>query len=96
MKPNPPFPNIAIYEDVTPLKSRIIYALRNRKNSDGGKIYRFVWSREGRIFCRTESESQESPQPPPHIVNGPQDLEKLGWSELEIEDIIHKKKPASE
>ena len=96
MKPNPPFPNIAIYEDVTPLKSRIIYALRNRKNSDGGKIYRFVWSREGRIFCRTESESQESPQPPPHIVNCPQDLEKLGWSELEIEDIIHKKKPASE
>ena len=67
-----------------------------KKNNDGSKVYRFVWSREGRIYSSMEIESQASPQPPPHIVNCPQDLEKLGWSESEIEDIIHKKKPASE
>ena len=91
VKPSPPYPHVAIYDDVTPLRSRILYALRNKKNNDGNKVYKFVWSREGRIYCRTESESQQETQPPPHIVNCSQDLRKLGWKDSEIEDIIHKK-----
>ena len=63
---------------------------------NGTKKYLHVWSRDGRIFCRTEAESKqrvtnpitgkEGP-PNPHIVNKVQDLEALGWTTLEIEDI---------
>ena len=90
-----PHKKAAIYEDVTPLRSRIMYALRNRMENDNKK-YLYVWSRDGRIFCRTEAESKqrvtnpitgkEGP-PKPHIVNKVQDLEALGWTMLEIEDI---------
>ena len=90
-KPHCPYPKAEIYEDVTPLRSRILYALREKKDSDDNKVYRYVWSREGRIYCRTDAESKVSPQPPPHIINCPQDLLKLGWIQNEIEEIIHKK-----
>ena len=102
VKPSPPHPTAGIYDDVTPLRSRILYALRNKKveGSDKKKC-EFVWSREGRIYCRTEDESKQKvmnhttgreAMPKPHIVNKPQDLEKLGWSRQEILDIIHNKK----
>ena len=91
-KPNCPYPRAEIYEDVTPLRSRILYALRNKKDDDDNKVYRYVWSREGRIYCRTDAESKRSPQPKPHIINCPQDLAELGWSPSEIHEIIHKKK----
>ena len=90
-KPHCPYPKAEIYEDVTPLRSRILYALRNKKDSNDVKLYRYVWSREGRIYCRTDAETKVSPQPPPHIINCPQDLLKLGWIQNEIEEIIHKK-----
>ena len=90
-KPNCPHPKAEIYEDVTPLRSRILYALRNKKDNADNKVFRYVWSREGRIFCRTEAESKQSPQPKPNIINRPQDLSKLGWTQLEIDEIIHKK-----
>ena len=88
-----------IYDDVTPLRSRILYALRNRKlPGTETKKYKFVWSREGRIFARTEEESKmrinrngkDIPHPP-HIINNPQDLKDLGWSPEEILDIIDNK-----
>ena len=88
-----PYPNAMIVEDVTPLRSRIMYQLRNRLDRDGNKVYRFVWSREGRIFCRTEAESQQRnssgqiQQPKPHIVNKVDDLIGLGWSVEEVDDI---------
>ena len=88
-----------IYDDVTPLRSRILYALRNRKiQGTETKKYKFVWSREGRIFARTEEESKmrinrngkDIPYPP-HIINKPQDLKNLGWSPDEILAIIDNK-----
>ena len=41
-----------MYEDVTPLRSRIMYQLRNRNNK---KEYRYVWSKGGRIYAHTGS-----------------------------------------
>ena len=92
-KAGAPYPNAMIVEDVTPLRSRIMYQLRNRLDRDGNKVYKFVWSREGRIFCRTEAESLQRnssgqiQQPKPHIVNKVDDLKALGWSEEEVDDI---------
>ena len=90
-KPNRPYPKAEIYEDVTPLRSRILYALRNKKDQADNKVFRYVWSREGRIYCRTEAESKQTPQPKANIINCPQDLSKLGWTQHEINEIIHKK-----
>ena len=68
------------------LRSRILFALRNRKDRAGNKIYRYVWSREGRIYCRKESES------PANKITCPNDLGKLGWSPSEIQEIAMVKK----
>ena len=90
-KPHSPYPRAEIYEDVTPLRSRILYALRNRKDEHDNKVYRYVWSREGRLYCHTEAESKQDPRPEPHKITCPEDLAKLGWLPSEIQDIIHKK-----
>ena len=91
--PHPDYPNAAIYEDLTPQRSRMLYKLRNRTDHTGNKVYKFTWTREGRIYCRTEQESQRSSPnvklPKPHAVNRPQDLSKLGFSQQEIENIIY-------
>ena len=88
--------DIAIYEDVTPLRSRMLHALRNRKNEDNTKKWEFVWSRDGRIFCRTKAESEQrvahpisnkQVMPQPKIVNKVQDLVILGFTREEINDI---------
>ena len=87
-----------IFDDITPLRSRIMYALRNRKvGGTEEKKYKFVWSNEGRIFARTEEDSKrkvihpitrKEVLPKPAIINKAQDLEKLGWTKEEILDII--------
>ena len=90
-----------IYDDVTPLRSRILYALRNRKvDNTEVKMFKFVWSNEGRIFARTEAQTnQTTVNPvtgrdvwPKYIINKVQDLGKLGWQESEILDIIKDKR----
>ena len=60
-KPGSPHPNAAIYEDVTPLPSRIMYQLRNRKDQHDNRKWKYVWSRDGRIYCRTQEESERTP-----------------------------------
>ena len=77
-----------IYEDVTPLRSRIMYQLRNRDNK---QAFRFVWSKGGRIYARTPEQAalERQHQGPPKIINNPDDLKKVGFSEQEIEDIIN-------
>ena len=94
-KPGCKYPNAQIYEDVTPLRSRMMFELRQRKDGDGPdakKVFRYVWSREGRIFAHTAEEAIQNPQPRPHKINRPQDLKKLGWSNCEISAIIHNKR----
>ena len=81
--------NVAIYEDVTPLRSRIMYELRQRNEK---KAFRYVWSRGGRIFCKTPEQADMSPSPKPHVINKPEDLAKVGFSEAEIEAIILNKR----
>ena len=96
---NPTHTGARLYDDLTPLRSRILFSLRNKKVDDQDvKKYKFVWTREGRIFARTEEESQRTIHkngkdvlPPPHIVNKAQDLKQLGWSEAEILAIINNK-----
>ena len=90
-KPNAPYENIKMYEDVTPLRSRILYALRNKKDGEN-KEFRYVWSREGRIYARKATEITQTPQPKPHIINRPEDLTKLGWTPEQIENIIYNKR----
>ena len=80
--------NALIYEDVTPLRSRIMYHLRQRGNK---LAYRYVWSKGGRIYARTPEEAALpcDQQQRPHIVNTPDDLEKLGFTKKEVSDIIY-------
>ena len=68
-----------MYEDLTPLKSRIIYQLRQRKQA-----FRYVWSKGGRIFALTHEDAAR-----PYIINTPDDLSKVGFSYTEIENIIY-------
>ena len=92
--PHAEYPNLAIYEDLTPLRSRILYALRNR-TKDGNKVFKFTWSKQGRIYCRTEEQSKPGPDrklPRPSVVNKPNDLLKLGFSEQEVKEIIQTKR----
>ena len=90
------YPNLGIYEDLTPLRSRILFALRNREDAQGRKKYRFTLTKEGRIYCRTEAESKtklpNGKMPKPHIVNRLEDLTKLGFSQEEINDIAANKR----
>ena len=94
--PHPVYSNLGIYEDLTPLRSRMLYALRNRTNSAGMKEFKFTWSKEGRIFCRTEQQTKPvgpgQKLPKPGIVNKPSDLLKLGFNEQEVQDIINNKR----
>lgn len=88
------YPNLAIYEDLTPLRNRMLYQLRNRKDeTTNKKKYMYTWSREGRIYWRTESEAQQTPQPKPHAVNTPDDMKTLGFSDVEIYNIVNNIRP---
>ena len=80
--------NALIYEDVTPLRSRVMYHLRQR---DDKQAFRYVWSKGGRIYARTPQEAAlpRDQQPKPHIFNTPDDLEKVGFSKKEVLDIIN-------
>ena len=87
--------DLRIYEDVTPLRNRMLYHLRNRKNSDGSKKFAYTWTRDGRIHWRSEEEARKTPQPPAHAVNTPKDLAKLGFSQQEIYDIVNNVRTAA-
>ena len=95
-QPHPNYPDMAIYEDLTPLRSRILYALRNREDAEGHKVFKFTWTKEGRIYCRTEEESKKKlpngKQPKPHIVNRLEDLSDLGFTQEEINGIGNSKR----
>ena len=56
------------------------------------KKFRYVWSRGGRIFCRTTKEAAMTKMPKPHVINKPEDLLKLGFTEREVESIILNKR----
>ena len=66
-----------------------MYELRQRGDK---KEFRYVWSRGGRIFCRTPEEALRSKVPKPYIIEKPEDLSKVGFSLEEIEDIIKNKR----
>ena len=83
------YKDVSLYEDVTPLRSRIMYQLRQR---DEKKAYKYVWSRGGRIFCRTPEEAATTPVPKPHVINKPEDLLELGFDQSEVEAIILNKR----
>ena len=88
---------VTMYEDVTPIKSRIMYQLRQRKHKTlkDTKAYRYVWSKGGRIYARTLEDAQKprDAQDKPFIINNPDDLSNLGFSEEEIENIIYYVRP---
>ena len=94
--PHAQYPNLGIYEDLTPLRSRMLYALRNKKKDDGTKTFKFTWSKEGKIFCRTEEQTKpvgtSQKLPRPGVVNKPKDLLKLGFTEQQVQDIIMNKR----
>ena len=94
--PHSEYPSIGIYEDLTPLRSRMLYALRNRKNEDGARAYKFTWSKEGKIFCRTEEQTKPTGPgqklPRPGVVNKPEDLLKLGFTEQQVQEIVTNKR----
>ena len=89
--PNATYKDARLYEDVTPLRSRMLYALRNKTKpgETDAKMFKFVWTREGRILARTEEASLRKDHyntrtgkygmPPPQFINNPQDLKDLEW-----------------
>ena len=92
-----PYPDAFICEDVTPLRSRIMYQLRNK---DDKKAFKHVWSIDGRIYCRTpdqaekaaEARKNKQPEPKATVINNPSDLLKLGWTQPEIEVLMRPKR----
>ena len=65
-----------IYEDVTPLRSRIMYQMRHRNDKQA--------------YCTHEQAAlPREQQGRPHIINTPDDLEKLGFTKEEISNIIN-------
>lgn len=78
-----------IYEDVTPLRSRIMYELRTRNQR---QMFKYVWSRGGRIYCLKPEDvvprDHQGLRKKPTVINTPEDLAKVGFSQKEIEDII--------
>ena len=90
--PHPKYANLGIYEDLSPLRSRMLYALRNKTNDNGAKTFKYTWSKEGRLYCRTEQQTQVGPGqklPKPGVVNKPDDLMKMGFSKTEVEQIVN-------
>ena len=83
------YKNVSFYEDVTQLRSRIMDELHQRDNK---QAFKFVWSQGGRIFCRTAEEANMNPVPKPHVINKPEDLLTIGFSEDEVEKIILNKR----
>ena len=94
--PHPDYSKIGIYEDLIPLSSRMLYALRNRTNSAGTKECKFICSKEGKIFCRKEQQTKPTGHgqklTKPGIFNKPSDLLNLGFSDQEVQDIINNKR----
>ena len=75
-----------LYEDVTPLRSHIMYQLRQRDNK---KEFKHVWSKGGRIYARTFAQAAITEnQPRPTLIKTPDDLLKVGFSKDEIDNII--------
>ena len=86
--------NAEIYEDVTPLRSRIMYELRIRNNREA---FKYVWSKGGRIYCLRADQvvprghlRQEEHKST--VINTPEDLKKVGFTQEEIDDIIQLKR----
>ena len=67
----------------------MLYTLRNKKNEDGTKSFKFIWSKEGKIFCRTEEQTKTTRPgqklPRPGVVNKPNDLLNLGFTEQQVQ-----------
>ena len=89
---NRKYTNVYISDHVTPLRSRILYELRNRDNK---ALFKYVWSREGRIYARKPNEVNQrnaSNMPKLHVFQRPEDLKDYGWSDAEILNIIQNKR----
>ena len=65
---------------------RIMFQLRNRDYNK--KAFKCVWSKGGRIYAHTHEGADQDPMPRPHLINNPDDLLKIGFSQHEIESII--------
>ena len=65
-----------------------MYHLRQRNDK---QAFKFVWSKAGRIYALTPEQAAlpRDEQGPPHKINTPDDLSKVGFSKTEIEDIIN-------
>ena len=70
-----------------------MFELRSR---DDRKMFKYVWSRGGRIYCLKPEEvaarGQQGQQKKATVINTPEDLAKVGFSHEEIEDIIMMKR----
>ena len=77
-----------MYEDVTPLRSRMMFHLRQRNDK---QAFRYVWSKGGRIYARTTEDAAlpREQQPRPIVINTPEDMEKAGFSKEEIAVIVN-------
>ena len=87
-KPGCKYPNAEIYEEVTPVRSRIMYALRKKVDEAGNRKFKYVWSSNGKILVRTEEEAKMDTVPRPKAIQKPEDLIKYGWTEDEVAKII--------
>ena len=66
--------NVYINDDLTSLRSRLVYEL-NRDDT-----IKSVWTIEGRIMCIQEEGGKEMKK----VIDSPDDLFKVGWSEDKV------------
>ena len=75
------YPDAFITDDTTPLRSAILYRLRQAKPE-----IQSSWSIDGRIYVKKQGESNEVK---PHVINTPDDLvQKLNWSQQTVEELM--------
>ena len=70
--------NVYVEEDLTPLRSRMVRALR------GETGIKTVWSIDGRIFAIRMKDGKEEKV----VIDSAQDLRKVGWTAEGIKNII--------
>ena len=64
----------------------------NYVSAGTSKLSSMFGARGGRIFCRTPEEAMMTTVPKPHVINKPQDLKNVGFTDDEIEAIIRNKR----
>ena len=69
--------NVYVDEDLTPLRAKLTRELR------ADQAIKRVWTIDGKIYCVMDENGKEVKK----VINSPDDLLKVGWSEEKVSDL---------